>query len=181
MFNLKDIIRTPLLKGEFQLVNMIVATDHRGLIGNKGELPWGRLPTDLKFFREKTEGHIVVMGRKTFESIGRPLPNRENIVLTRNPIAFGDRTDITVLPDIEAVMTYTRGKEIFIIGGGEIYKAFLPLTQVLYRTTVNGIFKGDTYFPELDEGLWFPEHLSFSIKDNKNSYECFYQKLTKIV
>ena len=163
------------------MVNMIVATDHNGLIGNKGELPWGRLPADLKFFRKKTEGHIVVMGRKTFESIGKPLPNRENIVLTRTPIALGNRPDITVLPDIEAVMTYTRGKEIFIIGGGEIYKAFLPLTQVLYITTVNGIFEGDTYFPEIKQNEWLFEHLAFSTKDDKNTYECFYQKLTKIV
>lgn len=126
------------------MINMIVATSKNNQIGIDNKLPW-HIPEDLAYFKSITNGHTVLMGRKTFESIGRPLPHRQNIVLTRdlNFTAEG----ITVLHSLEEALAFCQNKEqVFIIGGGEIYNQFLPYTHKLYITLVDKLIEGDTDF-----------------------------------
>jgi len=136
-------------------VTIIVAHSLNGVIGRQGRIPW-RLPTDMAFFRRKTEGHVVVMGRKTYESIGKPLKNRRNVVLTRSPRPLGDGVEVYASVS-EAMDAITRSKrpeqEIFVIGGEAVYSAFLPKARTAYLTLVEAVVAGDAYFPRLD-GDW---------------------------
>lgn len=136
-------------------LSAIVATDRKGTIGKNGDIPW-YLPADLKFFKRTTLGHPVVMGRKTFRSIGRPLPKRTNIILTRD--AFFSATGVVVAHSLrealgnEAVIS---ADEVFIIGGGELYKQSLDLVDTVYLTIVDAeIEDGDAFFPKLDPTQW---------------------------
>jgi len=129
-------------------ISLIVAMDRRGVIGANGKLPW-HLPADLKHFKAVTMGKPIVMGRKTHESIGRVLPGRENIVLTRDPgyVAPG----CTVLHSIDAVLAHCGvAEEVMIMGGAELYSQFLPLAGRVYLTQVHADVEGDTYFPQWD-------------------------------
>ena len=141
-------MRTPQLSA-------IVATDRQGTIGKNGDIPW-YLPADLKFFKRTTLGHPVIMGRKTFRSIGRPLPKRTNIVLTRD--AFFTASGVIVAHSLrealgqEAVISADKA---FIIGGGELYKQSLDLVSTVYLTIVDAdIEDGDAFFPKLDPAEW---------------------------
>ena len=128
------------------MINMIVATSSNNQIGINNELPW-HISEDLKYFRKVTNGKTVLMGRKTFESIGRPLPNRRNIVLTRDPHFAHE--GIEVVHSIKEALELCHAEEnMFIIGGGEIYAAFLPYADYLYITLVDKVIEGDTSFPE---------------------------------
>lgn len=163
------------------MINLIVAVDKNNVIGYEGGLPWGRLPNDLKHFKNVTTGHTVVMGRKTFESIGKPLPNRHNIVMSRSNRLFEGCATLTPeqLPDF---LEYYRENDVFIIGGAEIYKLFLPHANTVYLTAINGSFIGDTLFPNLHNyGEWDVKTLGYTIRDEKNPYECIFQKFTKKV
>ncbi|MDF2614253.1 MAG: Dihydrofolate reductase [Clostridia bacterium] len=133
------------------MINMIVATSKNNQIGINNSLPW-HIPEDLKYFKEKTNGHTIVMGRKTYESIGRPLPNRENIVLTQDRNFIADGASI-IHSFEEALITCSTRAESFIIGGGEIYQLFLPYTNRLYITMVDKIIDGDTSFPEYTDAF----------------------------
>jgi dihydrofolate reductase len=142
------------------LVSLIVAMDRRGLIGNENGLPW-HLPRDLRRFRELTWGKPVVMGGRTHEFIGRPLPGRENIVLTRDLhySPAGCRVAGTfqqALTLAEGYLKTTGGDEVMIIGGGQVYAEAMPLWDRLYLTLVEGQFEGSTYFPirELRQQSW---------------------------
>ena len=128
----------------------IVAHDPNRLIGAKGDLPW-HLPGDLSFFKQATSGHPIVMGRKTFESIGRPLPKRQNIVLTRDPNWSAEGTDVIHKPQALQAFTFTQPGPTFIIGGAEIYHLFLPLLDEILVTKVKETYRGDTFFPEYEE------------------------------
>ncbi len=137
------------------MINIIAAMDKNRGIGKGGKLPWN-IPEDLKRFREITAGHPVIMGRKTWESIPpkfRPLPNRENIVITRNPEYEAD--EATVLTSLESAIECAKklegGENVFIIGGGEIYKQALPCTDKLYLTLVDKEVDADTFFPDYSE------------------------------
>ncbi len=126
----------------------IVAMADNRVIGRDGDLPW-HLPEDLKFFKKTTSGHPIVMGRKTYDSIGRPLPKRTNIVLTRDTDWTAD--GVTVIHSPEELKTLAlESDETFIIGGAEIYKAFLPHLNSLIVTHVHGDYEGDTQFPEFE-------------------------------
>lgn len=123
------------------MISFIVAMDQNGLIGNNNEIPW-HLPDDLKRFKKITMGHPIVMGRKTFQSIGHPLPGRENIILTRNKnISF---EGCTVFHTLEDLLDYCRNKdgEVFIIGGADMFRIFLPFVEKLYVTKINQEFSG---------------------------------------
>lgn len=129
---------------------LIAARDHNGVIGVKGELPW-HLPNDFRYFKQTTLGHPIVMGRKTYDSIGRPLPGRRNVVLTRDP-AFSVKGVETVssLSDCEAA--FEEAETVFIIGGGEIYHLFLPMASRVLLTEVEvSVPEGDAHFPVLPE------------------------------
>jgi len=136
-------------------LSAIVATDRKGTIGKDGDIPW-YLPADLKFFKRTTLGHPVIMGRKTFRSIGRPLPKRTNIVLTRD--AFFTATGVVVshsLREALAQEAVTSAEEAFIIGGGELYKQSLDLVSTVFLTIVDAeIEGGDAFFPKLDPAEW---------------------------
>lgn len=137
------------------MFSIIVAVANNNVIGGDNKLLW-HISDDLKRFKKITTGHTIVMGRKTFESFPKPLPNRHHVILTRDKNYKVDSEQVTVVNDIETVMkTYENsGSEIFIIGGGEIYNLFLPYCNKLYLTKVNGDFEGDTYFPEINYDEW---------------------------
>ena len=130
------------------LVAIVAMTTDR-VIGRNGALPW-HLPDDLAFFKRTTSGHPIVMGRKTFESIGRPLPKRRNIVLTRDPNWSSPGTEVIHSPDELAKLSGIDGT-VYLIGGAEIYRAFLPLTDAFIVTHVREPHAGDTYLPRFED------------------------------
>ncbi|WP_313800505.1 dihydrofolate reductase [Cytobacillus sp.] len=152
------------------MISLMWAMDNNRVIGYNNQLPW-HLPEDLKFFKRTTMGHPIAMGRKTWDSIGRPLPGRENIVITRNP-AFTCE-GCTVLNTIVELLEYSRQKdeEIFVIGGAEIFKLILPDADKLYLTRIYDEFEGDTFFPELNMEEWSLLSKEKGIKDEKNPYD----------
>jgi|688.fasta_scaffold231337_3 dihydrofolate reductase len=127
------------------MINIIVATSKNRVIGNNNSLIW-KLPADLKRFKQITTGSTVVMGRKTYESIGKPLPNRRNIIITRDTNYLVDNCEVVNSLE-EALMLCNN--ECFIIGGGEIYKQSIDIADKIYLTLVQEDFEGDTYFPEI--------------------------------
>ncbi len=133
-----------------------MAYDENRLIGKGNDLPW-RIPGDLKKFKEVTSGNIVIMGRKTYESIGKPLPNRINIVITRNKDYKAEGVFIFTSIDEALRKASVFHKEIFFIGGGSIYKEILDRVDTMYISHVKGEYEGDTYFPEIDFSKWSKE------------------------
>ena len=133
-------------------ISIIVATSMNNVIGVKGDLPW-KLSDDLKRFKQLTLGKPIVMGRLTWESIGRPLPGRQNIVLTRQAEFAADGCDVVVSP-AAALAAAGDAEEVMIIGGGQIYELFLPKASRLHITRVHTTVAGDAYFPEIDEASW---------------------------
>jgi dihydrofolate reductase len=134
------------------LVSIVVAMDERNGIGRDGALPW-RLPEDLKRFKSLTLGKPVVMGRKTWDSIGKPLPGRHNVVVTRQ--AGLALPGATVVPSLAAALRVAGDvPEVCIIGGAEIYRLALPVTDVLHVTRVHATVDADTFFPSLDADEW---------------------------
>ena len=133
-------------------LSIIVAMDKNRLIGGKNQLLW-HIPGELKRFKEITTGHPIIMGRKTYESIGRVLPNRTNIIITRdaNFQVGGAKVVNSLEKAIEVAKNETGGEEVFVIGGGQIYEQALPLTNRLYLTIVDGEYAGDTFFPDYSE------------------------------
>jgi dihydrofolate reductase len=140
------------LKASHPRISILVAYAANRVIGKDGHLPW-HLSGDLKRFRQLTMGHHIVMGRKTWESIGRLLPGRKHIIISRKPgyAVAGAK----VVDSVEAALAAPRDdNEIFVIGGGEIYALVLPIADRILATEVDGRFEGDTYFPELAKGAW---------------------------
>lgn len=149
-------------------ISIIVAMDNNRVIGINNTLPW-RLPADLKNVKKITMGHSIVMGRKNYESIGRPLPGRRNIILTRNNNYSVAGCEI--VHSIEEVINLCEGEEeIFIFGGEQIYNLFLPLTDKIYLTKINNEFDGDTFFPEINFNEWKEVSFENGEKDEKNPY-----------
>jgi dihydrofolate reductase len=138
--------------------SLIVAVGRNGVIGRQGQLPW-RMPSDLKTFRRLTMGKPIVMGRKTFESIGRPLDGRDNIVITRN--AHFEAEGVSVFNSVVDALVLARAlartngsDEVMVIGGADIFAATLPETQRVYWTEIAGEPEGDVNFPPLDPAAW---------------------------
>ncbi len=136
-------------------VTIVAAVARNGVIGVDGGLPW-HLPDELRLFKETTFGHVLVMGRRTYESIGRPLPGRRTVVVTRNADWSPDADDVVVAHDLEEALDRARrvGDEVFVVGGGEVYAAALPLADRLELTFVDREPDGDTTFPEVDWDDW---------------------------
>lgn len=156
-------------------ISAIVATDINGLIGKGNTLPW-HLPSDLKYFKEVTSGKTVVMGRKTFESLGRPLPNRKNIVISRTKV---QDERVETYSTLEAAIV--ENPDCFIIGGAQIYKYALEkeLIDELYVTVIDYDFgAGDAYF-HYDKSKWHVEKIIHNVKDEKNIYDYSFIKLKK--
>ena len=134
------------------MISIIVAIARNGVIGGDNRLLW-HISEDLRRFKALTTGHPVVMGRKTWESLGRPLPGRTNVVLTRQ-LDFAPEGAVVVHSLEEAVRMFPPQEEVFIIGGGELYAQALPLADRLYITTVEADYEGDVRFPEWDQSQW---------------------------
>lgn len=152
------------------MISLIAAVSENNVIGNKGKIPW-HLPRDFKHFKETTMGHPIVMGRKTHESIGKPLPGRENIILTRQEdyVKKGCLT-VTTIDDI-----LKRKEDIFVIGGSAIYKQFLPHAKKVFLTRVHTIAEGDSFFPTLSEKKWILTNSEYVSKDKKNEFDMTFE------
>ena len=150
-------------------VSIIAATSSNRVIGKNAGLPW-YLPADLKFFKELTLGHAIVMGRRTYETIGRPLPGRRNVVVTRQTgLKF---EGIEVVHSLREAMDLLKGEtEVFIAGGGEIYRRALDLADRIYLTLIHAEIEGDTWFPEFDESAWELVERTDRRADEKNRYD----------
>lgn len=140
-------------------LNIIVAVGAGNqVIGNNNNLPWPKLPSDMKYFRDVTIGHPVVMGRKTWDSLPeeyKPLPDRENIVITRNASSVKiQKGQVIIHENIDIVLEIAKAEEVFVIGGAEIYQLFMPHAENIYITFVRGEFEGDTYFPLIPDSEW---------------------------
>lgn len=120
------------------------------VIGMRNAIPW-HLPEDFKWFKQMTTGHVIVMGRKTFESIGKPLPNRTTLVLTRSPAPIEGVITISDLKQVDRSASEFAGREIFICGGAEVYAQALPFCSDLYLTVVQRTVEGDTFFPPFEQ------------------------------
>jgi dihydrofolate reductase len=154
------------------MICLLVAMDNNRTIGKNNDLPW-YLPADLKYFKKVTMGHPIVMGRKTYESIGRPLPGRENIIITRDKSYRIEGAN--VVHSIQEAIDLTNGEEeVFVIGGAEIFKQILPVSDRLYITQIEHDFDGDTFFPNINYAEWKIISKEKGIKDEKNPYDFYY-------
>jgi len=155
------------------MISIIVAMDRNRVIGKNNGMPW-RLPADLAYFRKVTLGNTVVMGRKTFESIGKPLDGRKNVVLTRDR-QYSKKGCLVVHSVEEALKIIKDEKDCFIIGGATIYSAFLPYAQKLYITYIDHEFEGDTYFPEINYEEWRIISRTQGPKNERNPYNYYFE------
>ncbi|RSK27303.1 dihydrofolate reductase [Bacillus sp. HMF5848] len=155
------------------MISFIFAMDKTRLIGKNNGLPW-HLPADLKYFKNTTLGHPIIMGRKTYQSIGKALPRRENIIITTDRGFAAD--SCTVFHSPEEAMRYaiTLNKEVFVIGGTQIFKEFFSYADKLYITLIDDVFDGDTYFPPISEDEWKLISKEKGLKDENNPYDYYF-------
>ncbi|MBM7646711.1 dihydrofolate reductase [Scopulibacillus daqui] len=151
------------------MISFLLAMDKNRLIGKNNDLPW-HLPADLKYFKELTMHHTIVMGRKTFESIGKPLPGRDNVVLTRD-VSYHPEGVATIHSPEALLSEYDPHQEIFIIGGAKVFEAFFPYADRLYITLIEETFEGDTYFEGFHEEEWTLISEKQGTVDEKNKYK----------
>jgi len=150
---------------------IMAAKASNNVIGKDNDLVW-HLPADLKFFKQTTKGHTLIMGRKTFESLGNPLPHRDSWIITRKKNYAGE--GITVFNSLESALktAETRGLEtIFILGGGDIYRQSMHIADKLIITEVHAEFDGDTFFPQIDQKVWKEVSRDEHKADEKNKYD----------
>lgn len=150
------------------MISFLVAMDANRLIGKDNDLPW-YLPADLKYFKKVTMGHPIIMGRRTYESIGKALPGRRNIILTHD-MAFKAADCEIVHSKDEALQILRTDDENFVIGGAAVFKSFFDSVDRLYITLIHETFDGDTYFPPIDEENWILKSSQKGATDNKNLY-----------
>jgi len=157
------------------IISLVVAASTNNAIGKNNQLLW-HLPNDLKFFKNTTWGMVVIMGRKTYESVNKPLPGRINIVITRQ--AGWNAAGVTVATDLQDGLkkaAATNCKEAFVIGGGEIYKWAMSIADKIYITRVHATLDGDTFFPEIPERQWELVSNEDFEKDDKHQYNYSFQ------
>lgn len=150
------------------IISLVAAAGNNNVIGNHNTLPW-KMPADMKFFMNLTKGHPVIMGRKTYESFGRPLKERRNIIITR------DKTFVIAGCEVvhslnEALSLVKEDKEVFIIGGADIYRQSMSIADKIYLTRIHGDFEGDAYFPQISNSDWVETRNSEQPADEKNPY-----------
>jgi len=157
--------------------SIIAALARNRVIGHQGTMPW-RLPAELRYFRSRTLGKPVVMGRRTFESIGRPLPGRQNIVVTRNPQYHPE--GVQVVRSLEGALDLAAAApEVMIIGGAQLYRQALPRAQRLYLTHIDAELEGDTHFPRWDPGQWLEIERVPRAADERNPYAMTFSVLER--
>ena len=156
------------------MLSIIVAISENNVIGKDNKLLW-HLPEDLKRFKELTTGHTIIMGRKTFESLGRILPNRKHIVITRDTNYKVENNNVEIMNDIQEIDKYVNdNEENFVIGGAIIYSQLIKKAQKMYITKIYKKFEGDAYFPKIDENEWEIIETKKGIKDEKNPFDYEY-------
>lgn len=161
-------------------VTAIAAMSKNRVIGSNNGIPW-YLQEDFRFFKRTTLNHPIIMGRKTFESIGKPLPKRTNMVVTKNP--FYISSGIVILHSLEAALEMANNhgeEEVFIIGGGTIYQQSLPFLDSIYLTEVQTELAGDTFFPELNFNNWKVSEILSHKKDSKNDFDFIIKRYERI-
>ena len=149
-------------------VSLVVAASTNNVIGRDGGLPW-HLPDDLRHFKRITTGKPLIMGRRTFESIGKPLPERQNIVMTRDPDYAAEGCDVVSSVD-EALELAGDAEEVMVIGGGQVYRDFLPRADRIYMTRVQAEVQGDTLFPDFDKNAWRLVSSEHHAADDRHGY-----------
>jgi dihydrofolate reductase len=157
---------------------IIVATDEQGLIGKDNDLPW-KLSADLQYFRRVTMGKPLIMGRNTHESIGRALPGRKNIIVTKNQ-TYQAEGCIVVKTIEEAILACENIDEVMVMGGASLYEQLLPLADKLYLTQVHASLDGDTYFPAYNKNEWFEISRENHLADEKNEFNYSFVVYEKI-
>jgi len=150
-------------------VALVAALTRNRVIGRAGALPW-RLREDLRRFKALTRGHSIVMGRKTWETLDAPLPDRHHILITRQAGYAAPGAD--VVHDLDAALAAARSDPVFILGGGEIYRLALPRADRMHLTHIDAELEGDAFFPEFDESDWRIVDESFHTADDRNEYDC---------
>ena len=152
------------------ILSLLVAADENDVIGKNNKLPW-HLPNDLKYFKNLTWAMPILMGRKTFESIGKPLPGRKSIVITRNH--HWQHEGVEVVHNIDEAIDTAKNsgvKEIFIIGGAQIFESAMPAASRIYLTRIHHVFDGDVFLPPIDETAWMKAKSTYCAPDEKNVY-----------
>jgi len=158
-------------------INLIVAIDEKNGIGKNNLLPW-HLPADLKHFKAITTGHPIIMGRKTFDSIGKALPNRRNIVISRQ--SGLKIPGVEVCHSLEDGIKLLKGEnEVFVIGGAQVFEKALPLANILYLTIIHQNFDADVFFPQINLKKWIEEEKILHEPDEKNLYSYSFIKYVK--
>lgn len=150
------------------LISLVAAAGNNNVIGTHNKLPW-KMPADMKFFMNLTVKHSVIMGRKTYESFGKPLRDRRNIIVTRDTAYTVPGCTVAHSLD-EAMLLVTGEDEVFIIGGAEIYRQSMPLANKIYLTRIHHDFEGDAWFPAIDESKWKLTSQTEQAADEKNPY-----------
>lgn len=161
------------------MTTIVVAMGENNEIGSENQLLW-HLPKDLKHFKELTSGHPIIMGRKTYESIGKALPNRTNIVVSRKKNWFQE--GILIVGSIKEAVKFAKkiDEDIFIIGGGNIYEQTMEIADKLEVTLVKANLEADTFFPKIHENFWKKTSEVFHEKDDNNPYDFYFQTFEKI-
>ena len=161
-------------------ISLIAAAAENNVIGRNNDLPW-KLPDDMKFFVKTTKGHHILMGRKNLESFGKLLPNRTNIILTRDENFEFEGAEIFNELDAAINLAKSNGEdELMVIGGGEIYKQCLPFADKIYLTRIHAEIEGDVFFPELDEKYWELKSSLAHEKDEKHKYAFTFKEYERI-
>lgn len=153
------------------MLSIIVAKAKNNIIGKNNQLLWN-LPEDLKHFKELTTGHTIIMGRKTFESLERVLPNRKHIVFSQNPDFYIKDSQVEVVHSLLQIQEYIEGEEeAFVIGGAMIYNLLMPYVKKMYVTQINQDFEGDAFFPKINEEVWEEVERKEGIRNEENNLD----------
>ena len=162
------------------MLSIVVAKAKNNIIGKNNELVW-HLPEDLKHFKELTTGHTIIMGRKTYESLGKPLPNRKHIIFSQNPDFKVHEENVQVVHSLLEIQDLIEGKEeAFVIGGAMIYNFLMPYVKKMYVTEIKQEFDGDAFFPIIDSEEWKETSRTTGIKNEENNLDYDFVTYEKI-
>lgn len=162
------------------MLSIIVAKGKNNIIGKNNSLIW-HLPADLKHFKDLTTGHTIIMGRKTFESLGRVLPNRKHIIFSQNKDLKIKEENVEVVHSLLEIQDLIEGKEeAFVIGGAMIYNFLMPYVEKMYVTEINEEFEGDTFFLKINTEIWKETSRTKGVKDEKNNFDYDFVTYEKI-
>ena len=162
------------------MLSIIVAKAKNNIIGKNNKIIW-HLPEDLKHFKKLTTGHTIIMGRKTFESLGKPLVNRKHIIFSQNPDFKVDAEKVKVVHSLLEIQDLIEGKEeVFVIGGAMIYNFLMPYVNKMYVTEIEKDFDGDTFFPSINSEIWKETSREKGIKDENNNLDYYFVTYERI-